>query len=251
MSRPPLAITVDVEGVVEEKGLSSVVTLASFLDTLDLPVTLFVTPEVASTHSEIVDGWIKENHTVGLHIHPGRFGGDSDWLGTYEQSEIETFLRRGQTIIADRVGFEPTFFRAGRWSFSEQLLAALDAQGFEADASHRPGKRCDAYTYRGITEYPMTVVGNPLLELLLRPTGIEGIPLHADAFLRSQLGATTLYITTALTVASDSPYVMVSFHDYDLVDDDLRQRIAQYLARLVEWCHPLTLEAYSREKPDL
>jgi hypothetical protein len=47
MTEPPLLITVDVEGIIEEDDFRSVSTLASFLETLRLPATLFVTPDVA------------------------------------------------------------------------------------------------------------------------------------------------------------------------------------------------------------
>lgn len=242
MTRPPLALTVDVEGVVESNDFTSVRELDSVLETLSLPASLFVTPAVIEQCTEIVAGWLDGPHTVGLHLHPGRFGGDSDWLATYEQSAIETFLGRGAQVFERHLGTVPTCFRAGRWSFSGRLLAALAAAGFEADASHRPGGRCDVYTRHGVTEFPMTVVGHPLLRYVLRSTGLDGIPLHTDLLLKPGHRAPALYIATAAAARSERPYVMVSLHDYDLMDDTLRQRIVRYVARLADWCRPVTLE---------
>lgn len=251
MTESSLLITVDVEGLVEEGSFESVRTLETFLETLGLPATLFVTPAVVSARPDTVAAWVEAGHSVGLHVHPARFGGDSDWLETYEQFEIEEFLTRGRTVFEDSIGHEPMLFRAGRWSFSHTVLAALDATGFDVDASHRPGGRRDPYAHGGVAEYPMTVVGNPLLELLLRPTGIDGMPLHADAFLQTRPRAVALYAATAIAMRTTRPYVMVSLHDYDLSAPRVRNRIMRYLARLAEWRRPTTLGDLNREAKTL
>ena len=233
---PPLLVTVDVEGIVEEEDdFRSVERLASLLETLSIPVTLFVTPTVAINRPETVAGWVDAGHAVGLHVHPARLGGDSDWLATYDKSDIKTFLGRGQDALRDHVGLEPVLFRAGRWSHSRTLLAALDEQGIESDASQRSASRRSMYRYRGVTEYPMTVFENSILRYVLRPYGIDGLPLHPDAFLGSYALALSLYAATIREVLSDRSYVMVSFHDYDLVDEVLRRRVTRYLTRVTDW----------------
>jgi len=232
---PPLLITVDVEGVVEEDDFRSVDRLASLLETFEIPVTLFVTPAVTINRPEVIARWIGGDHAVGLHIHPARLGGDSDWLATYSKSSIRTFICRGQDVFSDSVGIEPTLFRAGRWSFSQTLLAALDEQGIECDASQRSAKKRSAYTLGNVTEYPMTVFGSSIVRYILRPYGIDGVPLHPDAFLKSHSLALPLYTATAREILSDRPYVMVSFHDYDLVDGVLHRRLTRYLSRVTDW----------------
>jgi peptidoglycan/xylan/chitin deacetylase (PgdA/CDA1 family) len=241
VTRPPLLVTVDVEGIVDQGSFESVDVLASSLDALGLPATLFVTPAVVEHRPAIVREWVAGDHAVGLHVHPGRLGGDSDWLETYDLADLVTFLDRGVAVFEDELGFTPTSFRGGRWSFSETLLAALDDRGFTVDATHRPGGRLDAYRYAGVTEYPMTVVGNPVFRFLLRRTGIDGLPLHADAFLETRPRAAALYAATTAVAASDRPYLMTSLHDYDIIDGTLRRRVERYLARLSEWCRPATL----------
>jgi len=242
MTRPPLALTVDVEGVVESDDFTSVRRLDSVLETLSLPASLFVTPAVVTACPDVVRGWIEGPHAVGLHLHPGRFGGDSDWLATYDQSTIEAFLDRGTRVFERHLGVAPTCFRAGRWSFSEPLLAALSATGFDADASHRPGGRRGIYDSHGVTEFPMTVVGHPLLRYALRSTGLDGIPLHMDLLLKPRHRSPALYVATAIAAGAERPYLMLSLHDYDLMDDTLRRRVVRYVARLADWCRSETIE---------
>jgi peptidoglycan/xylan/chitin deacetylase (PgdA/CDA1 family) len=251
MTPPSLAVTVDVEGVVEEGNFGSVATLDAFLAEVGVPATLFVTPAVIRERTEAVRGWIEGPHAVGLHLHPGRFGGDSDWLASYERHEIESFLERGKAVFEERFDEEPRLFRAGRWSFSERLLVALDASGFEIDASHRPDGRRAPYAYGGLTEYPMTVLSNPALRLLLRPTGVDGFALHTDAFLRNRPGTAALYTATGIAAASGRPYLMVSFHDYDLVDDARRRRTKTYLGRLAARCRPRTVPELSPDDSEV
>jgi len=247
MSGTPLVLTVDVEGDVASDRFDCVDTLASVLDTLCLPATLFVTPAVVRRRTAVVREWVDGGHAVGLHVHPGRLGGDSDWLGTYDQDAVESFLKQGESAFEDHLGFTPRLFRAGRWSYSSAVHAALGARGFTADASYRPGGRCDPYADEGVTEFPMTVLGNAALRRLLRSRGVDGFPLHADAFLRTLPRAGALYGATRLAVASDRPYVMVSLHDYDLADETVRRRTIRYLAGLSERCYPETL----RSRPEL
>jgi peptidoglycan/xylan/chitin deacetylase (PgdA/CDA1 family) len=236
MTRPPVAITVDVEGVIESNDFHSVHLLDSVLETLGEPVTLFVTPAVVREKTETVADWVDGPHDVGLHVHPSRLGGDSDWLAAYDAPAIQSFLERGRSVFEDRLEFTPTLFRAGRWSFSPAVLEGLNAVEFTADASHRPAGRHEPYNYLNVTEYPMTVVGNEVSRYLLRSKGVDGVPLHADAFLRTRAGAGVLYPVTALVLTTNRPYVMVSLHDYDLVDETTRRRIVGYLSRISTVC---------------
>jgi len=249
MTRPPLAITVDVEGVVESDEFRSVGLLDSVLESVGVPATLFITPSVVEQRTDLVAKWIEGPHSVGLHIHPGRIGGDSDWLETYDQGAIETFLIRSQQVFTEQLGVEPSLFRAGRWSFSPALLPALDKQGFTIDATLRSSTQQVPYAVGDATELPMTVVGNEPIRWALRSKGINGFPLHADAFLESAPHACVFYLMTAVALRSDRPYIMVSLHDYDLVNDERRKRTARYLAHLAEWTYPQTIDEIPLGEP--
>lgn len=250
MSEQPLLVTVDVEGVVSTGSYESVDELDELVRTLDVPVTLFVTPAVVRNRTGKVRSWVESEHAVGLHLHPGRMGGDSDWLATYDESAIRRFLREGRNTFAEQLDFRPSLFRAGRWSFSESLLRALAAEGFERDASHRPAVRRDPYESYGVTEFPMTVVGNTFTHLAFRRFGIDGVPLHADGFGQTLPRYVMLLGATAIVRATDRPYLMVSFHDYDLVSADIYGRIERYLKNLCRKQRATTVPDLPVVKPD-
>jgi hypothetical protein len=242
-------ITVDVEGTRPADGSTndpygSVDTLDELLASTDRPHTLFVTPDVVDARTEVVRGWLTDGWTVGLHIHPARLeGGGSDRLSEYDRDAIEEFLATGCETFESKLEYTPTCFRAGRWEYSESLLEALDAQGFERDASLKPDRLTRPYSTGGVTEYPLSVYSNPVVGLLTKPWNVEGIPMHADAFLTNRLLAAGFYGATWRLVGSDSSYVMVSYHDYDVLDRNLRRRLRHYQDFLARRTQCTTLEA--------
>lgn len=224
-------LTVDVEGGPEPNVYRSVDTLERFLDEVGIPTTLFVTPDVVENRPKTVAKWLDQSHSVGLHIHPERIGpGDSDWLTEYDEESIEEMVAIGCETFADHLGFEPVLFRAGRWEYSEQLLRALQSQGFERDASLRPDSRRDPYKRSGIWEIPMTVYDSTIVRQLLRPWTPDSIPLHADAFLAKRAFIPGFYAITWQLLHADIPYLMTSLHDYDVESSTMRTRIEQYLS---------------------
>jgi peptidoglycan/xylan/chitin deacetylase (PgdA/CDA1 family) len=244
--RRPLLVTIDVEGGSEPDIYESVDVLDRVLDEIAIPVTLFITPDVISNRTETVAAWLDTHHHIGLHIHPVRLSGDSDWLASYDRSKIRSFLRVGRETFEDELGVRPTGFRAGRWSFSPAINEACAETGFEWDASYRPDALRQSYSHGGITEYPMSVYGNWAIRRLLWSYGINGLPLHADSFSRSRSRSLLLYTTTILLLLADSEYLMVSLHDYDLVNTRRRKRIMKYLKHLVSRLLPATIEELHR-----
>jgi peptidoglycan/xylan/chitin deacetylase (PgdA/CDA1 family) len=205
--------------------------LEHFLDEIEIPATLFVTPDVVENRPETVRKWLDQPHSVGLHIHPERIEpGDSDWLTEYDENAMEKMIAIGSDIFADYLDFEPVLFRAGRWEYSEQLLRALERQDFERDASLRPDFHSEPYNQSGIEEIPMTVYASALVRQLLRPWTLNSIPLHADAFLTNYIFMTGFYTVTWRLLQSDIPYLMTSLHDYDVESVTMRSRIKRYLS---------------------
>jgi hypothetical protein len=141
----------------------------------------------------------------------------------------------------------PTSFRAGRWEYSEQLLAALKAQGFERDASLKPDQGMAPYSRSGIDEYPLTIYSNVLIRSLTKPLDFEGVPMHADAFLGNAVTTGGFYGVTWQLTRSNRPYVMVSYHDYDLLHHPVRNRLGQYQRFLAGRTEPTTLESLVRD----
>ena len=136
-----LFVTVDIEGRTREDGSVGYEPVDRFDDHLaSLPcrASLFVTRDVIENRTETVLQWLEAGHAVGLHVHPTRLTGGSDWLDEYDLETIEEMLDRGVTAFEDHLGHRPTAFRAGRWAYSDRLLDALEAMEFELDSSLRP-----------------------------------------------------------------------------------------------------------------
>lgn len=239
--RTPFLITVDVEGDVESRSYHTVDLLAETLSDLTVPATLFVTPDVIRERTPTVEQWIADGHAVGLHIHPERLGGDDVWLGQYCQETIESFLRQGVDIFESNLGDRPRFFRAGRWSFSDTLLRALAATGFEYDLSHRPIERRETYRSHGLVEFPLSVYGSWLFRSRLLPWDVETLPLSIDALLSSKPRSLACYGATWQILAAEPAYFMVGFHDYDLSSSLVKKRVERYLARVSEFTEPVPL----------
>ncbi|AJF24766.1 hypothetical protein SG26_03080 [Haloarcula sp. CBA1115] len=239
--RTPFLITVDVEGAVESGSYHNVGLLAQTLSNLALPATLFVTPDVIREKTSTVEQWLADGHAVGLHIHPERLGGDEVWLGEYHQDTVESFLYQGIDVFESHLGERPQLFRAGRWSFSETLLRALAATGFEYDASHRPIEHREPYRIHGLVEFPLSVYGSRLFRSRFLSWNVETLPLSIDALLRSTPRCLACYAATWRILAANPSYLMVGFHDYDLSEPPVRQRIERYLARVGEFTEPVSL----------
>ncbi|WP_160135423.1 polysaccharide deacetylase family protein [Halococcus salsus] len=236
-------LTVDVEGGSKPNVYQCVDILERFLDEIEIPATLFVTPDVVENRPETVAKWLDQPHSVGLHIHPERIGpGDSDWLAEYDEESIEEMVAIGCETFDDYLGFKPVQFRAGRWEYSEQLLRALQSQGFERDASLRSDSRRDPYERSGIREFPMTVYDSAIVRQLLRPWTIDSIPLHADAFLGKRAFIPGFYAVTWRLFHADIPYLMTSLHDYDVGSTAIRSRIKQYLTYVFSRTSPTVID---------
>lgn len=246
----PLAVTVDVEGGADPDRYRSVDALAGFLADRDLRATLFATPDVVDYRADAVADWLDAGHEVGLHLHPARLDGDSDRLSDYSVAAIETLLGRGLETVTDRLGYRPGSFRAGRWEYSRSLLVALERQGIERDASLRPAVHTEPYTEAGVAEFPLSVYAHPLIRLALAPWSIDAIGLNADAFLTSWPRRKGFYALTRRILRADRPYVMIAFHDYDILADPLGSTIARYVDWLLDRTEPTTMAELAQPDPE-
>ncbi|WP_436911289.1 hypothetical protein [Halosimplex marinum] len=238
-----LVVTADIEGETDPASYRSTDAFREVARRLDGPLSLFVTPDVVRNRTDHVREWLDAGYPVGLHVHPARLTGGSDWLDEYDEAAIHGMVGEGLDVFDDHLDHAPPAFRAGRWAYSEALLRALDRHDVRIDASLCPDAHREPYERHGVTEYPMTVYRNPLVHQLLRPYGIDSIPLHADAFLANRpLAVGFLGVTLRLLVA-DRPYLMVNFHDYDVLADPLRSRIVAYVSALADRLDVVALTA--------
>jgi hypothetical protein len=232
-------ITIDVEGTIAPSGINtkdpfeSVDVLDTHLQKIEEPVTLFVTPAVIENRTEVVQRWKAEDLTVGLHIHPAQHpNGNSDWLTDYTGAEIRRLLTEGCEIFESRLGTNPTRFRAGRWEYSDRLLYALRDHGFQYDSSLRPEDPTTPYCRDGICEVPLTVYSNIFLRNILWYKGKSSVPLHADAFLKKEIIRHGFKCLVHRVMKSSLPYIMISYHDYDILEKKVNRRtlsIVEYI----------------------
>jgi len=245
---PPLVATVDVEGRTRPDGsvdYGSVDRAAAHVDRAPCSLTLFVTPDVVERRPETVAGWLDGPHCVGLHLHPSRLTGGSDRLDEYDCDAVRGLLERASERFEAVLDRSPTTFRAGRWAYSERLLGALGACGFDRDASLRPTTPTAPYRRGPLVEYPLTVYGNRLVGPLLAPFGVNAVGLHADACLRTRTRAIAFRVLTRWLAHTGGPYLMVAYHDYDLTGRP-GERIERHLERLAGRLDPATLDALDR-----
>jgi len=222
-------ITIDVEGSLNSNGYSCVENLDNLLKITNIQATLFVTPDVIDHNKDIIKEWKDENHTIGLHIHPARLTGRSDWLTEYSKSEVRDMIRRGIDTFETNIEAHPRVFRAGRWEYSEELLEVLSDFGFDADASLVPVSCRPPYQVDNVTELPLTTYQNWLTPVLLRHRGKRSVPLYADWFFPKPHYIPGFYFMTWRLLHSDNDYVMTAFHDYDLETPEFTDRVERYI----------------------
>jgi peptidoglycan/xylan/chitin deacetylase (PgdA/CDA1 family) len=248
-----LLMTIDVEGDPDSRVYECTEQTRDFLRRLDISATVFVTPDVVQNRPEIVESWCQSDHEVGLHIHPARLNGGrdvcsntrADWLTEYDRAEIDTLVTEALDVFEATLGVRPSVFRAGRWEYSDCLLSVLGEYGFTHDASLKPQRPTRPYRKHSVIETPLTVYWNRLLSAVPTPWNFDAVPLHADAFLARRATIPPFYFATWRALASDSQYVIVSCHDYDLESPTLRSRITAYATRLANRTQSTTVGSTS------
>ena len=91
---------------------------------------------------------LKENHEIGLHVHPDsdlalqislkeRFQYASSKFYNYDK--INEFIKTSGKLIKDNFNINPTSFRWGNWALNNDAVKALQNNGFKVDSSATPG----------------------------------------------------------------------------------------------------------------
>jgi len=233
------AVTVDVEGdfghnrETKEDPYESVDLLDKAVEPGSRAVTLFVTPDVVEHRPETVAKWVEGNATVGLHIHPGRLEvGDSDRLTEYDQEAITDLVARGCETFEEQLDIRPRFFRAGRWEYSPRMMKALGALGFDGDASLKPDSPREPYAQHGVRELPLSVYDNFVVRHLLLLWDVKAVPMTVDRFASSRFFEVSFRVAARRILATEPPYFMCSYHDYDLRHQQVLGRIRRFLSWL-------------------
>lgn len=122
------------------------------------PVTLFVHPEVAVAHIDLLHTLQDAGTCLGLHLHPYKFAGDryDRDLGAYSAEEQATILSEAIRFWERALGFQPRYFRAGYFSASDSTLGVLSDLGFKGGGLSNPGRILPSHAsvWAGAEPYP-------------------------------------------------------------------------------------------------
>jgi len=104
--------------------------------------TLFVHPEIAVTHRDLLLDLQARGDCLGLHLHPYKFG-DGRYehdLGAYPASEQREMLCQAIDVWQEALGQKPLYFRAGYFSANDSTFSVLQELGFRGGSLSIPGR---------------------------------------------------------------------------------------------------------------
>ena len=143
------------------------------------PVTLFLHPEVAITHRNMLLGMQSNGVCLGLHLHPYKLADSShsDGLGAYPENEQRVILREAITAWESALGQRPQYFRAGYFSANDATFRLLDKLGFRGGSLSNPGRILGSHfsTWDGSDPYPHRA--HPAFRLISGNTNFIEIPV--------------------------------------------------------------------------
>ena len=122
------------------------------------PVTLFLHPEVAEAHADLVLALEADGACLGLHLHPYKLG-DGRWrldLGAYPADVQREILRQAVETWQRALGRRPLYFRAGYFSANDATFAVLEELGFRGGSLSIPGRVLPEHfsVWAGADPYP-------------------------------------------------------------------------------------------------
>jgi len=144
--------------------------------------TLFLMPECAQRHADLLGRLAERGVELGLHVHPQslldhRYQG---YLGEYGAELQREILALAAALVKSATGVRPTSFRPGNFSASDDTYSALYDLGFRQGSVSDPGRCSPQYAamWQGACPDPHYV--NPADKL--RPGGLPflEVPLTTD-----------------------------------------------------------------------
>jgi peptidoglycan/xylan/chitin deacetylase (PgdA/CDA1 family) len=122
------------------------------------PVTLFVHPEVAAAHRELLLDLQGKGACLGLHVHPYKLRGGRHRcdLGAYSAREQRDILVEAMDAWEGALGKPPRYFRAGYFSANDATFGVLCDLGFRGGSLSNPGRVLPAHqsVWAGAVHYP-------------------------------------------------------------------------------------------------
>ena len=123
----------------EDDARRNMITFAEGLDEVGLQGTFFLCPEalgdMEDTARQLSDGGME----LGMLSHP-QLSSYQSYLGSYGYDRQREIIQMHKEIWRDRMGREPTCFRAGFFSASDYTYQILCMEGFKEASCSLPGR---------------------------------------------------------------------------------------------------------------
>ena len=198
------------------------------LKTHGFPLTLFVHPEVAVAHRELLLELQDDGACLGLHLHPYKLK-STDYrydLGAYTACEQRDILGKATEAWERALGQHPLYFRAGYFSASDATFGVLHELGFRGGSLSNPGRVLPEHcsVWAGAPAYPHRAhLGFRLID---GDSDFVEIPVSVD-FQRP------IHRGDAGEMGYEWPYIPSKTYDHAQVIADIVERIkSDSLARI-------------------
>jgi peptidoglycan/xylan/chitin deacetylase (PgdA/CDA1 family) len=182
--------------------------------------TLFVHPEVAAAHRDMLLQFQDEGACLGLHVHPyklgdGRYGRD---LGAYAASTQRQILAEASAMWEEVLGQKPLYFRAGYFSANDSTFSLLQELGFQGGSLSIPGRILPQHcsVWAGADPYPHRA--HPGFRQLAGESDFIEIPVSMDFERPTSLGA-------AGEQGYEWLYIAARGYDHRAITKDIIERI--------------------------
>jgi len=151
---------------------------------------------------------LKENHEIGLHMHP-----DSDLAlqialkekfhytsaRFYDYNKVNQFIKTGKELIQKNLKINPISFRWGNWALNSDAVKALQENGFKVDSSATPGLKGHLndgmnYDWSKVKEhYPWKMSLKDCQNTKIQDSKILEVPIATFNFIGANLRADPVY----------------------------------------------------------
>jgi hypothetical protein len=104
--------------------------------------TLFLVPECAARHADLLARLAGRGVELGLHVHPQSLGDHryGRYLGEYSADEQREIVAQAADLLARATGLRPVSFRPGNFSASDDTYPLLYDLGFRQGSVSDPGR---------------------------------------------------------------------------------------------------------------
>ena len=105
--------------------------------------TLFLMPECARQHVDLLGKLAERGVELGLHVHPQSLGDHryQRYLGEYSADMQREILALATEMLEQAIGTRPVSFRPGNFSASDATYSVLYGLGFRQGSVSDPGRR--------------------------------------------------------------------------------------------------------------